>query len=262
MKPGVKIGLALIALMAAVAVLGPFLVKADPLTQDLDRALLPPSPNNLLGTDPLGRSLLSRILYGAGESLFLALSCVALSAGIGSALGLIAGYAGGRVDGLIMRLVDGFMALPGTLLAIVIAGLLGGGRFTLIGALVLTNWCDFCRLSRNMARSILAEPYIQAGRLLGFGPLFIIRKYLSPGILPHLATLASLNMGRTILNLSALGFLGIGLKPPTPEWGAMITQGLPYMSEAPHLIVFPGAAIFLTVLGFQLTSSLFEERGS
>ena len=152
------------------------------------------------------------------------------------------------------------MAFPGILLAIVIAGLLGGGQLPLVGALILSGWCDYCRLTRNTTKSILSESYIQAGLLLGYGSSFVIRRYVLAQILPHISTLASLGMGRTILNLSAMGFLGIGLKPPTPEWGAMISQALPYMGEAPHLIVFPGAAIFLTVLGFNLLASLFEGR--
>ncbi len=255
-----RLGVGLILLAVTAGVFGPLAVGRDPLTQDLTAALRPPSAEHPLGTDPLGRSVLSRLVHGTRQSLGLALVCVAASAVLGSSLGMAAGFGGGWRDGLIMRLVDGFMAFPGILLAIVIAGLLGGGRLPLIGALVLTGWCDYCRLTRNVTKSVLSEPYIQAGRLLGFDSLFMIRRYVLGQILPHVSTLASLGMGRTILNLSALGFLGIGLRPPTPEWGAMITQALPYMSEAPHLIVFPGAAIFLTVLGFNLLASLFEGR--
>lgn len=257
-----RMGMGLIALVLIVGTVGPVLVGRDPSVQDLACALQSPSVDHPLGTDPLGRSVLSRLVNGAHQSLGTALACVVLSATLGFGLGLTAGYAGGRLDSLVMRLVDGCMAFPGTLLAIVIAGLLGGGRAPLIGALVFTGWCDYCRLSRNMSRLILAEPYVQAGRLLGFGPFFIIRRYLAGQILPQISTLASLGMGRTILNVSALGFLGIGLTPPTPEWGAMITQALPYMGEAPHLIIFPGAAIFLTVLGFQLAASALERPTS
>ncbi|HIE55585.1 MAG TPA: ABC transporter permease [Chromatiaceae bacterium] len=260
MKARSRLGVGLILLAVTAGVFGPLAVVQDPLIQDLSAALQPPSAEHPLGTDPLGRSVLSRLVHGARQSLGTALACVAASGLLGSSLGMAAGFSRGWRDGLIMRLVDGFMAFPGILLAIVIAGLLGGGRLPLIGALALTGWCDYCRLSRNVTRSVLSEPYVQAGHLLGFRPLFIIRRYVLGQILPHVATLASLGMGRTILNISALGFLGIGLRPPAPEWGAMISQALPYMSEAPHLIIFPGAAIFLTVLGFNLLTSLFEGR--
>lgn len=258
---GSRLGLVMLAVILLIGTIGPALVAVDPTVQDLAESLQPPSSEHLLGTDALGRSVLSRLVYGAHYSLGASLICVCLAVVLGFGLGLAAGYSGGWLDDLIMRLVDGMMAFPGTLLAIVIAGLLGGGRAPLIWALVLTGWCDYCRLSRNMTRTILAEPYVQAGRLLGFSPAFIMRRYLAGQILPQMSALASLNMGRTILNLSALGFLGIGLEPPAPEWGAMIADSLSLMGEASYLIIFPGTAIFVTVLGFQLVSTLFD-RGA
>ena len=154
-----------------------------------------------------------------------------------------------------MRLVDGLMAFPGTLLAILVAGFLGGGRWILIGALCITGWCEYCRMSRNLARRVASEEYVQAGKLLGYSKWFMARRYFFRELAPHLFNLASLGMGRTILNFSAFGFLGIGLRPPAAEWGGMISQALPYLEEAPHLVLYPGLAIFLSVLGFNLLAS-------
>jgi len=241
------IGLAVIA-----SFVGPWCIEEDPLAQNLDQALKAPSLEHPFGTDHLGRSVLSRLVHGTRHSLILAAVCVGLSVCLGTIAGLTAGLFPGFIDNVIMRLVDGLMAFPGTLLAIVLAGTLGSGSSGLVLALVLSSWCDYCRLVRNIVRSTLNKPYMEAGRLLGFDRFFLTRRYLLGQITPHLFTLASLGMGRTILNVSSLGFLGIGLRPPTPEWGAMITQGLPYLSEASYLVLFPGAAIFGTVLSFQI----------
>jgi len=247
-------GASLVALVVLVALAGPFFVERSPTRQDLSRALGGPSWSEPLGTDPLGRSVFSRLIHGARESLLLALVCVGLSAGTGMVLGLAAGFKRGLVDAVVMRLVDGLLAFPGILLAVVVAGWMGGGRWALILALSITGWCDYARLARNLVRRLLAEDYVQAGRLLGFSDFFLARKYVAGQVWPHLRTLAGLGLGRTILNLSAFGFLGIGLKPPTPEWGAMITQALPYMTDHPLLVIAPGAAVFLTVFGFNLLS--------
>ena len=249
------LGASLIGLSVFTGLAGPLAVSEDPFSQDLDNALSPPNCEHPLGTDHLGRSVLSRLIYGARQSMIISVVCVGMSVLIGATAGLAAGFSPGWVDIIIMRLVDGLMAFPGTLLAIVLVGTIGDGASPLVAALVLTMWCDYCRMSRNLTRSILARPYVEAGRLLGFSPSFLSRRYVMGSLAPQLFTLASLGMGRTILNVSSLGFLGIGLKPPTPEWGAMITHGLPYLTEAPYLVIFPGAAIFITVLGFQLLAA-------
>jgi ABC-type dipeptide/oligopeptide/nickel transport system permease subunit len=247
-------GRALVVLVTFTALAGPWLVDRSPIAQDLSRVLEGPSWSEPMGTDPFGRSVFSRMIHGARHSLLLALACVGLSAGTGIILGIAAGFKRGKTDVVIMRLVDGLLAFPGILLAVVVAGWMGGGRWPLILALAATGWCDYARLARNMVRRILAEDYVQAGRLLGFSDFFLARKYVAGRVWPHLRTLAGLGIGRTILHLSAFGFLGIGLKPPTPEWGAMITQALPYLGDHPHLALAPGGAIFLTVLGFNLLS--------
>lgn len=231
---------------------GPYLAQRDPYTQDLFNTLRPPGSNHILGTDHLGRSVFSRLASGCRYSLFISATCVGISLSIGAALGLAAGYFEGWVDKVIMRLVDATMAFPGTLLAIILAGLLAGSMFTLVLALAATLWCDYCRLTRNITRSVKTTPHIEAAKILGFKGPFIIQRYIVPEILPQMLTLAGLGMGRTILSISGLGFLGIGLRPPIPEWGAMINQGIFYMAEAPWLIVAPGTMIFAAVFSFQL----------
>ncbi len=252
MKGWIYIGAGLIAALLAIALAGPLLLTQDPLSQDLSNTLKPPSPAEPLGTDALGRSLLSRLVHGARISLGFSSLCVSLCLLTGMIFGVTAGFKKGWIDVLIMRLVDALMAFPGTLLALVLAGFLGGGRWPLLGALTLAGWGEYARLARNLVRSILMEDYIQSGRLFGFNDFFLARRYVLGQVWPHLQVLAALGLGRTILNLSAFGFLGIGLKPPTPEWGAMIGQALPYMAEQPLLVLAPGAAIFMAVLGFNL----------
>ena len=209
-----------------------------------------------LGTDHLGRSVFNRLISGGRYSLMIAAACVSLSLVVGAFLGVTSGYAEGWTDLVIMRLTDAFLAFPGTLLAIILAVLMGGTLPTLVLALSATLWCDYCRLARNMTRFLKSAPHLTAGKILGFNAPFLIRQYILPGLLPQLLTLASLSMGRTILNISGLGFLGIGLRPPLPEWGSMISQGMAYLSEAPWLVAAPGAMIFLTVLSFQFLSSI------
>lgn len=246
--------------MTMAATLLPLFLSIDPLEQNLMESLHAPGHAHLLGTDHLGRSVLSRLVHGGRASLAIAFGCTLLSLVIGTMLGLVAGYREGWHDLLIMRLVDGALAFPGTLLAIVLVGTLGGSRMTLMLALSATMWCDYCRLVRNMTRSLKATDHLEAGMILGFSDAFLIRRYILPDLLPQLFTLSSLGMGRTILNISGLGFLGIGLQPPLPEWGAMINQGIGYLPEAPWLVAAPGSMIFLTVLGFQLMAGSTKKR--
>jgi peptide/nickel transport system permease protein len=247
-----RYGLLLVSFILLLVIVGPLLISLDPLKQNLSLTLCAPGWPHLFGSDHLGRSVLSRLLYGGRSSLLISFSCTTISLVIGSFLGVVAGYREGWSDLVVMRLVDGTLAFPGTLLAIILAGTLGGSMTTLVFALSATMWCDYCRLVRNMTRSLKQAPHLEAGRLLGFNAAFLIRRYIFVDLAPQLFTLASLGMGRTILNISGLGFLGIGLQPPLPEWGSMINQGIGFMSEAPWLVAVPGILIFLTVFGFQL----------
>lgn len=247
-----RCGIVLVSVILLAITAGPWLIPQDPLKQNLSTTLCAPGSAHLLGSDHLGRSVFSRLLHGGRSSLLISLFCTTISLVIGSLLGVVAGYREGWSDLLVMRLVDGALAFPGTLLAIILAGTLGGSMPTLIFALSATMWCDYCRLVRNMTRSIKQSSHLEAGRILGFNAAYLIRRYIFPELTPQLFTLASLGMGRTILNISGLGFLGIGLQPPLPEWGGMINQGIGFLSEAPWLVAAPGIMIFLTVFGFQL----------
>lgn len=245
-------GLALILLMVCVAVLGPWLAGPDPAAQDLLRTVAAPSPAHPLGTDGLGRDVLSRLLHAAPRSLGIAVLCVAAATGLGVLLGLIAAHAGGVADALIMRLADLMLAFPGILLALLLAGFLGGGVVPMLIGIKLTLWPQFARMTRAVAIGALAEPHVEAARLAGFPARTILRRHVLPPVLRQVTTLAALGVGSAIMSISALGFLGLGLQPPTPEWGAMISELLPYLSEAPVQMAAPCAAIFLAVLGCAL----------
>ncbi len=255
-----RYGIMLVSVILLAIIVGPFLISQDPLKQNLSMTLCSPGSTHLLGSDHLGRSVLSRLLYGGRSSLLISLFCTIISFVLGALLGVVAGYREGWYDLVIMRLVDGTLAFPGTLLAIILAGTLGGSMITLVFALSATMWCDYCRLVRNMTRSLKQSSHLEAGRIMGFSAAFLIRRYLFPELAPQLFTLASLGMGRTILNISGLGFLGIGLQPPLPEWGGMINQGIGFLSEAPWLVAAPGIMIFLTVFGFQLMADAPRDR--
>lgn len=255
-----RFGMLIIGLVLVTVLVGPFFTRTSPLDQNLSLTLSPPGENHLLGTDHLGRSIFSRLVHGGRVSLAISISSMTISLFVGSFLGVLAGFRGGLTDLMIMRLVDAALAFPGTLLAIVLVGTLGGSMLTLMFALCATMWCDYCRLARNMTRSLKSLDHVQAGKLLGFRSPFLIRRYVVPELLPQLFTLATLGMGRTVLNIAGLGFLGIGLQPPLPEWGSMVNQGIGFLSEAPWLVGAPGAMIFLTVFGFQLMAGQWTTK--
>lgn len=245
-------GLALLLVVAAVAALGPFLPGPDPAAQDLLHVVEPPGAAHLLGTDNLGRDVLARLLHGAPRSLGIAVLCVGVATVLGVSLGLAAACAGGFGDALIMRLADLMLAFPGILLALLLAGFMGGGVVPMLVGIKLTLWPQFARMTRAIAVGVLAEPHVEAARLAGFRPAAILRRHVLPPVLRQVTTLATLGVGSAIMSISALGFLGLGLQPPTPEWGAMISELLPYLSEAPVQMTAPCVAIFLSVLGCTL----------
>jgi ABC-type dipeptide/oligopeptide/nickel transport system permease subunit len=256
------IGLALIAAMALVAVVGPLLVTADPAAQDLMRTLERPSLAHPLGTDHVGRDMLARTVHGAARSIGLALLCVAFATGVGVALGLVAAWRGGWVDAVLMRLADLMLAFPGILLALLLAGFLGGGLVPMLVGIKLTLWPQFARMARNTALGTLAEAHVEAAMLAGFPPRTILLRHVLPPVARHVTVLATLGVGAAIMSISALGFLGLGLQPPVPEWGAMVSEMLPYLSEAPVQMAAPCLGIFLTVLGFTLAGEAWAQRAA
>lgn len=247
-----RAGMALLGVMATLAILGPFLPGLNPTAQDLLHTIELPSAAHWLGTDGLGRDVLARLLHGAPRSLGIAALCVGVAAGVGTVLGLVAGYVGGFWDTLIMRLSDLMQAFPGILLALLLAGLMGGGIVPMLIGIKLTLWPQFARMTRAIAGGVLAEPHVEAAHLAGFSPVTILGRHVLPTVLRQTAILATLGVGSAIMSISALGFLGLGLQPPTPEWGAMVNEALPYLPEAPVQIAAPCVAIFLSVLGCTL----------
>jgi ABC-type dipeptide/oligopeptide/nickel transport system permease subunit len=238
--------------LAALAFAGPLLAPLDPNAQDLMRVMEAPSAAHILGTDHVGRDILSRTLAGAPHSLGLAVLCVALASSTGVALGLLAANSGKIMRGVIMRLADLMLAFPGLLLALLLAGFLGGGLLPMLVGLKLALWPQYARMAEAVATSVLREGHVEAARLAGFPEQTILSRHVLPPVLRSILPLATLGVGQAIMSISALGFLGLGLKPPTPEWGAMISELLPFLAEGFVQIAAPCAMIFASVLTLTL----------
>jgi len=233
--------LALLALL-------PLAVTHDPLAQDLAGALGEPSLQHWLGQDHLGRDVLARLVHGAPRSVGLAAACIGFAALVGTLLGMLAAWSGGWGESVIMRGIDLLLAFPGILLALLLVGLLGGGAVPLVIGLTLTQAPPFARLSRAIVAGELLSTHVEAARLAGFGTGAIFRHHLLPPLLPLLVPQLTLGLGTTIMTIAGLGFLGLGLTPPTPEWGAMIAEALPYLTEAPWQTAAPCIGLFVVTL--------------
>jgi peptide/nickel transport system permease protein len=234
------------------ALFAPWIATHDPLLTDLASTLAPPSAQHWFGTDELGRDVFSRVVYGARLSLAEGLVAVGLALAIGVPIGLVAGYAGGRTDMITMRLIDVLMAFPGVLLAIVIISILGASLLNAMVAVAIYTVPIFARLARASTLSVKEEPYIEACRAAGLGHARILRRHILPNIAGPILVMAALRIAIAILTASGLSFLGLGAQPPSPEWGAMLANGRNYVLLAPHLVIFPGAAIVLLVFGLNL----------
>jgi peptide/nickel transport system permease protein len=245
-------GALVVCMFIVVALLAPVLAPYDPTKNELSKTLLTPCAGHLFGTDELGRDILSRIIYGARLSLLEGLFSVLLALVIGVPLGLVSGYMGGKTDIIIMRLVDILLAFPGVLLAVVIISILGPSLINAMIAVGVYTVPMFARLARGSTLSVKEEPYIEACRALGMGNLRILWRHIFPNISANIFVLATLRVAIAILTAASLSFLGLGAQPPTPEWGAMLSNGRNYILIAPHLVVFPGLAIVLLVLGLNL----------
>lgn len=245
-------GLLVIALLVFTAVFAPFLTPYDPYRVSLEARLQPPANGHLLGTDELGRDILARLLYGARVSLWVGIVTVGLAAVIGVSGGLLAGYVGGLLDALIMRMVDIFLAFPVIILAIAIVAVRGPGLNNVLIALAMVYWTNYARVARSVVLTLREEEYTWAARTLGAGPLRIVFTHLLPNAIAPMVVLASLGMGNAILAEAALSFLGLGIQPPEASWGSMLNSGMQFLRDASFLTTFPGLFIFLTVLGFNL----------
>lgn len=245
------LGLLLMALLLAAA-FAEYLTPYDPYEQDLSRALLPPGPVHLLGTDRYGRDMLSRVMTGAQTTVFSALSVVAVIMVWGSAIGVICGYYGGKLDSLLMRVCDVFLAFPGMVFAVGAAGILHGGLMNAAMALACISWPKYARLTRSQIMSVKNETYIAAAKLAGSGDWKIILKHMMPNIAGPVIVTAVLDIGTVMMEIAGLSFLGLGAKPPAAEWGSMMSDGRSMLQTSPWVILPPGFAIFFTVMIFNL----------
>lgn len=234
------------------AVAAPLLSPCDPNGVKVEDRLQTPGEHNLMGTDGFGRDILSRVIYGARFSLTLAVVVVAVNFVLGLLIGSVAGYFGGFIDEFIMRIVDVLMAFPNIILALCIVGVLGPTIQNLIIALVILGWVGYARIARGLVLSVKEQVFISAARALGAGSGYIILRHVIPNVIPPLIVLATLHVGHTILSVAALSFLGLGVQPPTPEWGAMLNEGKQFVFTHPHVMVFPGLAITVTVFAFNV----------
>jgi len=245
-------GLVILVFFALFAVLGPTLSPYDPNMPSLGGRLASPSAAHLLGTDELGRDLMTRLAIGARFSLLLSVIATAVATVLGVPLGLIGGYYGGRVDFVLQRIVDVFLVLPSIVLAIILVSVIGAGIFSIIVAIALTSLPVYARLARAVTLTLQQDEFVVAARVIGMAERRIIFRHVLPNALGPLIVQVSLGMGAALLTASALSFLGLGVQPPTAEWGAMLSQGRTYATAAPFELIIPGLAITLTILGFNL----------
>lgn len=245
-------GAALLATIVAFALLGPLLTSHDPARQDLMRVLEPPSLLHPLGTDHLGRSMLARLAAATRLSLGTALLAVGSAAILGNVLGVLAAWRGGWVDRLCGAAAEAVLALPGLLLVLLLAALAPGSYLPLYLGLSIVLWVEYFRVVRATSSVILAGPQVEASRLLGFGMVYVARRHLLPALAPTVGTLLAFGAGSAVLSLAALGFVGVGIRPPTAEWGIMMTELFPYYQEAPWLFAQPVALLAETVAGLAL----------
>src|SRR5699024_6173072 len=227
-------------------------VPYDPDEQDLNNALQPPDRVHILGTDRYGRDLLSRVIMGAQTTIYSALFLVAFITVIGTAIGMVCGYYGGILDSVVMRIADIFLAFPGMVFAIAVAGVTGGGILNAIIALACISWPKFARLSRSQVIMMKNMDYIAAARLAGSSTGAIMIRHILPNIIGSVLITAVLDIGTMIMELAGLSFLGLGAASPTAEWGSMMSNGRSMIQTAPWVILAPGAAIFITVVLFNL----------
>jgi ABC-type dipeptide/oligopeptide/nickel transport system permease subunit len=249
---GAVAGLAVLAVFAGCGMLAPVLAPYDPYRSDLEHSLARPSRAHWLGTDELGRDILSRLLYGARLSMVIGSIAVAIGVVGGVPVGLLSGYLGGTVDLLVQRGIDVLLAFPSVILAIVLVTVLGVGLVNVMVAVGIVSVPTYARLVRGQVLSLKAQEFVEAARALGAGTVRILVRHILPNTLAVLIVQTTLQVASAILSAAALGFLGLGVQQPTAEWGAMLSTARQFIQLAPHTLIFPGLAIMLAVLGFNL----------
>jgi peptide/nickel transport system permease protein len=246
------VGGMIVVLFVIIALLAPFISPYPPNEGDLAKRLKPPTREHLLGTDALGRDLLSRVIYGARISLQIQVVAVMIALVVGTFLGMVGGYYGGKLDHLIMRLMDILLAFPGIFLAISIIAVLGTGLTNLMLAAGIYSVPQFARIIRGSVLTLKEKEFIEAARAVGENDFNILFRYLLPNSIAPIIIQTTLRMATVLLTASGLSFLGLGVQPPTPEWGAMLSNARAYLITAPHVATVPGLAIMLVVMGFNL----------
>lgn len=237
-----------VVLISIVIIYAFFYLRYDPTLTNLDNRLLGMSMQHPLGTDQLGRDVLTRLLLGGQQTIGYSMLALSMALIIGVPLGLISGYKRGLVDRIFMRIGDGFLAFPDTIVAIVLSGLLGPGISNLVLAIVLVKWVSYARLVRSTVLSESQKEYVLIAHINGLSSSKIIRKHLLPHVVGHVLVLASLDLGKIILLISAFSYIGLGAQPPVPEWGAMLNESRPYFQTRPEMMIYPGVAIVGVVL--------------
>ena len=254
------IATALLVTLVVAALAAPVLTHYNPEDTDLDSLKQPPNKAHILGTDSIGRDIYARILYGARISLSVGCVAAFFSLCIGIFFGLIAGYFGGKTDSILSQFFDIFLAFPSLLLAIGISAVMTPGLTSAMLAITLVGWAGFARLVRGMTLSLKEQTYVEASRALGAGPARILYKHILPNALPLLIVAASLRVGAFILLEAALSFLGLGVQPPTPTWGSMISLNRAFINSAPWMVIFPGIAISVTVISFNILGDFLRDK--
>ena len=255
-----KVGALIVGVTLLAALVGPAITPFDPASQQLALRLAAPSLAHPFGLDELGRDILARVLAGARISFLVGLTVVIVSSAVGTLLGAIAGYFGGRVDDVISRVIDTLLAFPGLLLAIALVAVLGPSLANVLFALTIIGWVGYARLVRGQVLRAREFEYVQAARALGAGTARILWKHVIPTAMPAVVVQATLGMAGAIIGEASLSFLGLGVQPPTPSWGTMLNGGRAHILDAPHLTLFPGLAIALLVLGLNFLGDGLRDR--
>ncbi len=247
-------------LIVLIAIFAPVITGGvSPSEAVLADALQPPSAEHIFGTDKLGRDIFTRVIYGARTSLTAAFSVVILIFILGTILGVLAGYFGGWVDAVIMRIADLMVSFPGMVFAMAIAGIMGASIKNAVIAVALVSWTKYARLARSLVLKVRNRDYVAAAVVTGSKTSYILRKYMVPNVIPTLVITGATDIGGMMLELAGLSFLGFGAKAPTPEWGLMLNEGRQFIQNASWMMIFPGAAIFIVVVVFNLLGDALRD---
>lgn len=247
-KINLIISIMLTILLLTICIIAPYISPYDPNLQDLSISLMPPNSEHLFGTDKFGRDLFSRVLCGGAPSILGSVAIVFIVTVIGVFIGVLGGYFGGKIDSFLSKINDIFLAFPGMVLAVVVAGMLGNGLLNAIIALSIVRWTKFARLARSKTISIKEMTFISSCKISGLSDFQIIIKHIIPNIIRELVITVMLDIGVTMLEIAGLSFLGLGVQPPTAEWGYMLNEGRSYLSTCPWLVLYPGCEIIISVM--------------